>query len=219
MVHKIFNINDITKDMVAHYLPLISQQKREKILSMNDAFLASQTLVSEMLARQCLSLLCDAPESSFQLLIKPDAKSAVTNFNAKISVCTCGEFVACCASHNNIGISLVRPDHFTFADFQKNCSDSEIRHILSDSKQTLTDVIRTGNCTDASAIKEYAKLLSLKKAQFSASGKVILSNISKINFSFEDNTAHCLDNNYKVSAFEFYDCYNLACSIIERCIS
>ena len=217
MIHKIFNVNNISTDIVAHYLPLISQQKKEKILSMNDPFLASQSLTAEMLARQCLSELCDAPESSFQLLIKPDEKSAVTNFSAKIAVSTCGEFVACCASHNNIGISILKPAPFTFSDLQKYCTDSEIRHILSDSNQTLTDVIRNGNCTDARAIKAYAELITLKKAQFSASGKVILNNISKINFIYSDNLVECMDKDYRISAFEFHDSYNLACSVIERC--
>ncbi len=216
MIYKIFNVKNLTREMIAEYLPLLSDQKRDRILSITDILAASQALVCEILPRQCLSQLCDAPQSSFQLLVKPDSKSAVTNFDAKISINTCDEYVICAASHKSIGAFIMKPADFSFPELQKNLSDSEIRYLLSDSSFSVTDIIRNKHCGNNELNARYAMLISLKKALFYSSGKVIMNNLSKINFSFSENKIISDNPQYEVMKCEYLKEYNLVCSIVER---
>lgn len=217
VIYKFFDIKNLDEKIVAEYLPLMTDAKRERLLSVADPLTASRILVSEMLARQCLTKLCDAPEFAFQLLIRPDEKSAVTNFDAKISVVTCNEFVACCASKNNVGISVLKPAEFSFNDAQKMLSDSEIRYLFSESRQSLSDIIKNDICDERDVVKKYAMLLSLKKAYHHAAGKVIMNNMSKVNFDISEDKVRCADDNYSVQLFAYSEEMNLAYSIVERC--
>ena len=121
----------MTEELASHYFPLMTEGKRAKILGAKDKVKGAQAFVADMLARQCLSELCDAPEFSFSLLINPDSKSVVTNFNAEISVSTAGEYVACAVSTVPVGISIVKAGDFTFSEAQELLTDAEIRYLFS----------------------------------------------------------------------------------------
>ena len=216
MIYKIFNINDLTKEQFAAYMSYLTDSKKARLVGSNDSTLAAKTVVCEMLARQCLSKLCDAPEFSLQLLLNVDSKSAVTNFDAKISLSSCGDFVACCVSRSNVGISLAEPAGFSFSDAQRLLSDSEIRYLYSDSKHSLAENINKEACTEADVMKKYALLYSLKRAQFFASGRAIMSNMPKINFVISCDSISCSDKAYNVILAQYFQDKNLCCSIVER---
>ena len=134
LIYKIFNINDMTQELADRYFQLISDVKKKQILNAKDKIRAAQAFVADMLARQCLSELLDAPEFSFSLLLNPDSRSIVSNFDAQISIATAGEYVGCAVSRMPVGIALEIPGTFSFGDAQAFLSDSEIRNIFSYSK-------------------------------------------------------------------------------------
>ena len=216
MVYKILSVNDIDNEMSMKYLSMMSDLKKNKMLDMKDKFRATQLFLGEILARQCLSELCDAPEFSFKLLINPDSKSIVSNFSANISVSTSGKYVACCASKDNVGISINEPVPFTFTEAQKILSDVEMRYLYSFSKYSFVDNITKVTSDEDDVMKKYAMMLSLKNACFYASGRGIRSSVIKNTFDFSDGRFICSDNEYNVVLSEFSDEKNLACAIVER---
>lgn len=218
MVYRIFNIYDMTEELASHYFPLMSEGKRAKILGAKDKVRAAQTFVADMLARQCLSEFCDAPEFSFLLLLNPDSKSVVTNFNAQISVSTDSEYVACAVSDVPVGISIVKPEAFTFSDAQDLLTDSEIRYLFSFSKYSFSENVSKELCDEQVLNEKYSLYKSLKKAQFFASGRGIRERKNNASFDFSDRAVSCNDSNYTVSLAEYNADKKLAVSIIERCV-
>ena len=217
LVYRVFNINDMTEDLASHYFPLMSEGKRAKILGAKDKFRAAQTFVADMLARQCLSEFCDAPEFSFLLLITPDSKSVVTNFNAEISVSVDGEFVACAVSDVPVGISVIKPVSFSFSEAQSLLTDSEIRHLFSFSKYSFTENVSKDICDEQILTEKFSLYKSLKKAQFLASGRGIRERKNSTAFEFSENAVLCSDNRYITRAAEYDADKKLAISVIERC--
>ncbi|MBR5507792.1 MAG: hypothetical protein IKV88_07090 [Clostridia bacterium] len=217
MVYRVFNINDMTEELASHYFPLMSEGKRTKILGAKDKFRAAQTFVADMLARQCLSEFCDAPEFSFLLLINPDSKSVVSNFNAEISVATDGEFVACAVSDVPVGICVSKPVSFSFSEAQNLLSDAEIRHLFSFSKYSFTENVSKEICDEQILTEKFSMYKSLKKAQFLASGRGIRERKNNTSFEFSDDAVFCSDSKYVTRVAEYNSDIKLAVSVIERC--
>ena len=216
MVYRIFSIKDITDEITKKYFPMLTEARREKLLSMKDGVFAAKLFLAEILARQTLSELCDAPEFAFDLLIHPDSKCIVSNFNAFISVATSGDYVACCASRSSVGISINAPVGFSFADAQKLLSDAEIRNLYSYSKYSLTEILNQSECDEKVVCEKFSQYQSLKNACFLSSGRGIRSAVSKISFDMTQESIICSDSNYQVVYSEFLSDKNLACSIIEK---
>ncbi len=217
MVYRIFNINDMTEELASHYFSLMSEGKRAKILGAKDKFRAAHAFVADMLARQCLSEFCDAPEFSFSLLINPDSKSVVSNFDAEISVATEGEYVACAVSDVPIGISIVKAEHFTFSDAQSVLSDAEMRYLFSFSKYSFTEIVTKEICDEVPIIEKFSLFESLKTAQFLASGRGIRERKNSVSFDFSSDDICCSNSDYNVVFSEYLSDKKLAVSIVERC--
>lgn len=217
LVYRIFNVNDMTEELATHYFPLMSEVKRAKILGAKDKVRAAQAFVADMLARQCLSEFCDAPEFSFSLLINPDSKSVVSNFEAEISVSTAGEYVACAVSDSPVGISLMKSTPFTFSEAQSVLTDSEIRYLFSFSKYSFTEILSKDICEETVLSEKYALFKSLKTAQFLASGRGIREHKNNASFDFTDETVRCSSNDYDIIISKYLSDKKLAVSIVERC--
>ncbi|MBO5395369.1 MAG: hypothetical protein J6A97_00645 [Clostridia bacterium] len=216
MIYRIFNINDMTEELASHYFPLMTEGKRAKILGAKDKLRGAQAFVADMLARQCLSEFADAPEFSFSLLINPDSKSIVSNFNAEISVSTAEEYVACAVSDVPVGISIVKAEPFTFSDAQSLLTDSEIRYLFSFSKHSLTENISKESCDEPILTEKYSLLKSLKTAQFLASGRGIRERRNNASFDFFDNSVICSNIDYKVRHSEYISEKKLSLSVIDK---
>lgn len=198
MVYKIMNINSIDKEMTQKYFPMLSEMRRLKISEMSTARERAVTFCSEILARQCLSELFDAPEFSFSVLCNPDSKSILGNFNGSICIVTNGDYVACAADVCQVGISLKGFEAFSFQEAQKIFTDSEIRYIFSDSTYSFSQIVNMSQISEAAVCEKFAVMSALKEAQFKASGRGIRENSQKTEFTVSHNTAVCSDSNYKV---------------------
>ncbi len=198
MVYKIMNINSIDKEMTQKYFPMLSEMRRQKISEMKTARERAITFCAEILARQCLSELFDAPEFSFSVLCSPDSKSILGNFNGNICIVTNGEYVACAADIEQVGISLKSFETFSFQDAQKIFTDSEIRYIFSDSTYSFSQIVNMTQISEPAVVEKFAVMSALKEAQFKASGRGIRENSTKTEFTVTDNTALCSDSDYKV---------------------
>lgn len=217
MVFRAMNINELSEDMTAHYFPLLTDAKKEKILKMSNFNEKNIAFCSEILARQCLSELCDAPEFSFSLLCNPNSKSAVGNFDAEISISSAGDFIACAASHDYVGVGISPIMPFSFQDAQKNLTDAEIRAVFSESGYSFSDIIKQPLCKEKSAIIKYAVFSSLKDAYFYASGRGIRSDRRNYYFEFEGTSMACSDKSFSVVKSYVDSKENVAVSVIERC--
>lgn len=211
------NINDLSEEMISHYFPLLTQARKEKILNMEDNTQRSIAFCSEILARKCLSKLCDAPEFSFSLLCNPNSKSAVGNFDAELSISQKDDFVACAVSFDYIGIGVAKIEAFSFKEAQDKLTDVEIRSVFSDSGYSFSDIIRKSICTEESVMVKFAVYKSLKEAQFFASGRAIRSNSKSISFEYNENGMICSDENYVVEKSYIDINEKFAVSIVKRC--
>lgn len=216
LIYKILSIKDINDDITKKYLSMLSDVRKNKLLEMKDKLRAAQLFAGEILARQCLSELCDAPEFAFNLLINPDSKSVVSNFSANISLSVAGEYVACAASYDFVGINISEPAPFSFSQAQKMLSDAEIRYLYSLSKDSFVNNISKESCDEDDVIKAFAQLVSLKYACYQASGRGIPSAVTKFTFDLSHNVVKCLDEDYSVLASLFLSDKGIACSVVER---
>ena len=216
MVYKIMNINSIDKEMTQKYFPMLSEMRRQKISEMKTARERAIIFSSEILARQCLSELFDAPEFSFSVLCSPDSKSILGNFNGNICIVTNGDYVACAADIGQVGISLKASEAFSFQDAQKNFTDSEIRYIFSDSTYSFSQIVNMTHISEEAVCEKFAIMSALKEAQFKASGRGIRENSKKTEFSVADNTAVCSDISYSVEELKKDEQSGLIVSVIVK---
>ncbi len=217
MIYKIMNINELDEKAVAHYFPLLTEARREKILSMEDHRERNIAFCAEILSRQCLSELCDAPEFSFSLLCNPNGRSVVGNFDAELSLYAEGDVVACAVSHNYIGIGLSAVAPFSFKEAQNWLTDSEIRVVFSDSGYSFTDIINQPSYTEKTGMSKYAIFSSLKEAHFGASGRGVRADRKKVSFEFNGTNMICTDVDYYVLKSYIDRKEVMAVSVIERC--
>ncbi len=216
MIYKIMNINSLNDEMIKKYFPILTDARKKKIVSMENVEDRAVAFCSEIVARQCLSEFCDAPEFSFSLLCNPNSKSVVGNFDVEICIVRCGEYVACAVSDKNIGISITPVKPFTFRDAQKLLSDSEIRNVFSESVYGFADLVNLSECTEDNVKQKFAVFLSLKEAHYYASGRGIRSEICKTVFDINQGKVVCSDPNCTVVTSYIDNDLLLAVSVIER---
>lgn len=216
MVYRIMNINAIDKEMTQKYFPMLSEMRRQKISEMKTARERAITFCSEILARQCLSELFDAPEFSFSVLCSPDSKSILGNFNGNICIVTNGDYVACAADTESVGISLKSFEAFSFQEAQKIFTDSEIRYVFSDSSYSFSQLVNMSQISEDAAVKKFAVMSALKEAQFKASGRGIRENFAKTEFTVTGNTARCSDSSYKVEELKKDDSSGLVVCVVVK---
>ncbi len=208
----------MTEELAGHYFSLMGESKRQKIINAKDKLKGAQAFVADMLARQSLSELADAPEFSFSLLLNPDSKSVVSNFDAKISIGTADEYVGCAVSRLPIGIALEKAESFTFAEAQSLLTDSEMRNLFSYSKYSFAENLNKEICDERVLQKKFAGYKALKTAQFRSSGRGIRDKRNNISFDCTEAGIVCSDCHYQVIVSEFYEDKNLSVSIIEKVI-
>ncbi len=217
MIFKIMDIDDLNDDMIAAYFPMLSPVRQKKILMMKNVKDRQTAFCSEILARKCLSELCDAPEFSFQLLVNPDSKSFVGNFEAEISIVTCENFVACAVSRDSVGISMVSVAPFTFNVAQSIFTDTELRAVFADSSYSFGELINMEMCSEKSVMQRFALMRSLKEAHFYSTGRGIRTDMKRTLFEFDSEGMRCSDEDAQICDSYIDRQKNIAVSIITRC--
>lgn len=210
------NVNSIDKEMTQKYFPMLTPMRQKKISEIPTAHERAIVFASEILARQCLSEVFDAPEFSFSLLCNPNSKSILGNFNGNLCIVANNDWVACVADTKAIGIALVTVDKFSFNDAQKNFSDAEIRYIFAPSVYSFSRIINMPQCSEKEIMLRYAQFLSLKEAVFNASGRIIRSNPKKTEFSVQNNKIICSDENYEVQETKYIEPANMFLSVVNK---
>lgn len=216
MIFRIMNINSLEESLTAKYFPMLTDARQKKIIAMKSVYERSVAFCSEILARQCLSELCDAPEFSFTLLLNPNSRSVVGNFDAEICVAAHGDYVACAVSQEFVGISIKPLESFTFRDAQSVFSDVELRAVFSQSNYSFGELINIPKCTEKNAVRGNALMSSLKEAYFHASGRGIRSDRKLTLFEMNGNSFVCCDNDYRISESYIDDNIGYAISVLER---
>ncbi len=216
MVYKLMNINSLDKEMTQKYFPMLSELRRAKISEMKTANERAITFCAEILARQCLSELFEAPEFSFTVLCNPNSKSILGNFNGDICIVTNGDYVACAADTKQVGISLKSFEAFSFQDAQKIFTDSEIRYIFSDSTYSFSQLVNLSQISEKAVVEKFAVMSALKEAQFKASGRGIRENSQRTEFTLANNTAVCSDSSYTVEELKKDDLSGLIVCVIVK---
>lgn len=212
------NINELTDDMISKYFLMLTDARKKRIAGMNDPSDRRSALCCEILARQCLSQLCDAPEFSFELLCNPGGKSVVGNFDANISIIKAGNVIGCAASKNFVGLGLTEIKPFSFNEAQNILSDSEIRFIFSESKYSFTELVNASECREDAVMRRFALFKSLKDAHFYASGRGIRTQMKNLHIAFDGKSLLCSDSEAVISASYIDIKENIAVSVIERCV-
>lgn len=216
MIYKLMNINSLDEELIKKYFPMLTEARQKKIASMKNTEERSVAFCAEIIARQCLSKFCDAPEFSFSLLCNPNSRSVVGNFNVEICIVRYNEFVACAVSDNFVGISIVPVQSFSFKDAQKLLSDSEIRSVFSESVYSFAELVNFTECKEENVKQKFAIFNSLKEAHYYSTGRGVRSEINKIIFKINNNGIICSDENAKVSVSHINNDFSLAVSVVER---
>lgn len=216
MVFRIMHIDDLTDDMISEYYPYLTPVRQKKIALMKNVDERKTTLCVEILARKCLSDVCMAPESSFQLLCNPNSKSVVGNFDIEICIVTCDGFVGCAASKNSVGMALIPVAPFSFSEAQQIFTDTELRAVFSDSTHSFGELVNMKSCDEKNVICRYALMKSLKEAHFHSTGRGIRTEMKKTLFEFTGTGMKCSDPNATICKSYIDINKNIAVSIIER---
>lgn len=207
MIYKFLNIDSLTEEMTAKYFPLLSETKQKNIMELPSPRERALAFCCEIVARQCLHELFHAPEFSFKLLLDPNGKSAVGNFNAGICLCTLEDTIGCAASNRRVGISMMRPENYTFNDLQKSLTDAELRDVFSFSRFSYTELLKRNLLDEEKVCLRAAAYLALKQSYFKAKGKVLNMNYLSVEFEIRDESVKCSDKKAEVSAVG-YDAKN-----------
>lgn len=216
MVFKKMNINALSLEMTKHYYPMLTAMRRKKINEMADPGDRSVAFCSEILARQCLSELLDAPEFSFQLMCNANFKSVVGNYGAHIYIAAFGNIVACAASETPVGACILPVRPFSFAEAQKLFSDSEVRAIYSKSGYSFAELVNRPLCDEPNVMKMFALYSSLKESYFRATGRGYRANINKMEFIYNGTDIDCSDPSYRVAYCKVDKEENLAISVVKK---
>lgn len=216
MIFKKMDIGKLSIDQTKKYYPMLSEQRKKKINDLESVDERAVLFCGEILARQCLSELFDAPESAFQLLCNPDSKSIVGNFQASLSISAAGRTVACAAGTENVGVCVKEFVPFAFSDAQKLFTDGELRAVYALSNCSFAELINQPACDEKKVMQAFALFSSLKDAYFYASGKGFRSNLNKVEFIYNGSTVTCSDSDYRVACFEIDEAAKTAVSVVER---
>ena len=216
MVLKRMNINALSIEMTKKYYPMLTEKRRQKINEMADPGDRATAFCSEILARQCLSELLDAPEFSFQLMCNANFKSVVGNFGAYIYIASFGNTVACAASLQPVGACILPVRPFSFAEAQSLFSDSEVRAVYAQSGYSFAELVNKPVCAEENVMKMFALYASLKEAYFRATGRGYRANINKTEFIYNGAEVVCSDPAYSVSYCKVDHAERTALSVIEK---
>lgn len=204
--------------MTKKYYPMLTEMRRKKIGDMADPKARAVAFCGEILARQCLAELLDAPEFSFQLMCNADFKSAVGNYNAHIDIASCSDTVACAAAQGPVGVSLKPLRPFSFAEAQDLLSDAEVRAVYARSGYPLAELVNRPACDEENVMKLFALFASLKEAYFRATGRGFRANINKTKFLFNGEEIACSDPAYRVEWCKVDQAERTAVSVIEKAV-
>ncbi len=210
------DVNDLNDELIAKYFPMLSLGRQQKIANMKDFHNRAVLFCCEIIARQCLSEHCDAPEFSFSLLCNPGSKSILSNFGAEICIVQHENFVACAVSDNYVGISIAPLKHFSFSEAQNRLSDVELRAVFAESSYSFGELINLNECNESKVTKRFAQLMSLKEAHFYASGRGVKPLGVSTDFEFDGIQLVCTDKKYKISKSFIDEKNEIAISVIER---
>ncbi len=216
MIYKVMDVNELNDELIAKYFPMLSSGRQQKIANLNNIHDRAVLFCCEIIARQCLSELCDAPEFSFSLLCNPGSKSILCNFGAEICIVQHENFVACAVSENYVGISIAPLKKFSFSEAQNRLSDVELRAVFAESAYSFGEIINLTECNEAKVIKRFAQLSSLKEAHFYASGRGIKPVRVATEFEFDGIQLVCTDKKYTISKSFIDEKNEIAVSVIER---
>lgn len=216
MIFKKMNIDALDVEMTKKYYPMLTEMRRRKINEMTDPGDRATAFCSEILARQCLSELLDAPEFSFQLMCNANFKSVVGNYGAYLYIASFGSTVACAASLSPVGACILPVRPFSFAEAQKLFSDTEVRAIYSGSGYSFAELVNKPLCSEPPVMKMFALFASLKESYFRATGRGYRANINKMEFIYNGTDIACSDPAYRVAYCRVDKEENLAISVVEK---
>ena len=210
------NIDALDVEMTKKYYPMLTEMRRKKINEMTDPGDRATAFCSEILARQCLSELLEAPEFSFQLMCNANFKSVVGNFKAHIYIAAFGKEVACAASEMPVGACILPVRPFSFAEAQTLFSDAEVRAIYSGSGYSFAELVNKPLCSEPPVMKMFALYASLKESYFRATGRGYRANINKTEFIYNGADIECSDPSYRVAYCKVDREENTAISVVEK---
>ena len=216
MVFKKMNVDDLSIEMTKHYYPMLTEMRQKKINEMTDADARATAFCSEILARQCLSELLDAPEFSFQLMCNANFKSVVGNFAAHLYIAAFSGTVACAASRAPVGVSILPVRPFSFAEAQALLSDAELRAIYAESGYSFAALVNQPQCEEEPVMKMFALYASLKESYFRATGRGYRANIHRTEFFCRNGEMECADATYRAVCCKIDKETNTAISVIEK---
>jgi phosphopantetheinyl transferase len=216
MIFKKMNIDALDVEMTKKYYPMLTEMRRRKINERTDPGDRATAFCSEILARQCLSELLDAPEFSFQLMCNANFKSVVGNYGAYLYIAAFGSTVACAASLSPVGACILPVRPFSFTEAQKLFSDSEVRAIYSGSGYSFAELVNKPLCSEPPVMKMFALYASLKESYFRATGRGYRANINKMEFIYNGTDIECSDPAYRVAYCRVDKEENLAISVVEK---
>lgn len=214
MIYRFFDLNELSENQIARYYSMLSDKKKAKIASLPDAARRIEALSAEMIARQALSELLDAPEFSFSLLIDVNGKSAVGNYSAYLSVARAGDLLCCAVSGRKVGVALSRPRAFSFSQAQALFTDTEIRDIFSGLDDSFARLINLPEIKIKAATEKFALYEALKYSYFRAKGRVTGRPEAISEFRFDGENYVCSDREYVVKETGKYE--NIIFAITEE---
>ena len=215
MIYKFFDIDTLNEELTAKYFPLLSETRRNLIAALPSAYDRSVAFCSEILARQCLNEMFHSPEFSFKLLLAPNGKSAVGNFDAQISLAEYEGYLGCAVSKKSVGIALCPAENTSFNDLQKLLTDKELRDALSFSRYSFTEIMKKQTVDEREVCACAAVFLALKQSYFRAKGKVLNNNNMSVEFIIRENSIECSDKSINCVNAGFTHNNKLAYAITE----
>ena len=172
MLFRSFNVNDVDDVVIGKYYNVLSDKRKSVISSLPTGHDRAVALTCEMLARSLLSALLDAPEFSFQLLLYPNARSAVANYKAYLDLVNVGDTVACAVSQRRVGAALAEQRPFSFSEAQTLFSDAELRYIYAESGYSFASLVNMPLTGEKTAAERFADLLAVRTAYNRCLGRV-----------------------------------------------
>ena len=215
MIYRFFDIDSLSDEMIAKYFNLLSETKRNTIAGLKSPFERSVALSAEILARQCLNELFDAPEFSFKLLLDPNGKSAVGNFDAGISLAVYSDMLGCAVSKNAVGMSMCGIEEYSFADLQTFLTDAELRDVFSFSRFSYTELLQRKNIDEQKVRLRAAAYMALKKSYYRAKGKTLNNNMLSVGFRFDNDAVCCSDLSVRVCAVGYNEKHDFVYAVTE----
>ena len=216
MIYKFFDTDSLDEAATAKYYPLLSDTRKKIIASMPSAKERSIAFCSEIIARQCLNEMFHAPDFSFKLLLSPNGKSAVGNFDAQLSLAECNGLLGCVVSRKNVGMTLLTADWFSFNELQKLLTDTELRDVFSYSRYTYTELLTKQSLDEKNVCIRAATYLALKHSYFKTKGQILNRNFLAVEFSVSQNEITCSDPAVIAENADYIENKNIVYAVTEE---